>query len=122
MSLSRERAAQALGMKQREIVTIERGDGGYVVTTHDSRRYLVTAGGQITAPDDAEASGKSKGRQTRRQPKTPETTSRVPAGTAEEILAWVDGDAERAAAAYAAEVGREQPREDLAKALEKLAA
>lgn len=48
--------------------------------------------------------------------------SPVPDGTPEEVLAWVDGDKERAAAAHDVEMDREQPRAELAAALEELAA
>lgn len=44
----------------------------------------------------------------------------VPEGSARQILAWVDGDRDRAAQALAAEQGREAPRSTLVAALEKL--
>ncbi|NXY93507.1 hypothetical protein HYE82_03600 [Streptomyces sp. BR123] len=43
-------------------------------------------------------------------------------GTAADILAWVDGDEERAAEALALELAKDKPRSTLAKQLEKLAA
>lgn len=44
----------------------------------------------------------------------------VPDGTAEQVLSWVDGDPERALAAWEGEQLREKPRSTLLAALEKL--
>lgn len=46
----------------------------------------------------------------------------VPDGTADEVLAWVDGDADRALAAAGVERGREKPRKVLLGKLEAIAA
>jgi hypothetical protein len=44
----------------------------------------------------------------------------VPEGSAEVVLSWVDGDPERALAAWEAEQARDKPRTTLLAALEKL--
>jgi hypothetical protein len=44
----------------------------------------------------------------------------VPDGTAEQVMAWVDGDLARAAAALAAEHAKDKPRAGLSGALERL--
>lgn len=43
----------------------------------------------------------------------------VPDGSTKEILAWVDGDADRAALALEAERSRDEPRKSLVEKLEK---
>ncbi|MFI6162249.1 hypothetical protein ACIA59_20185 [Micromonospora haikouensis] len=124
MSLSREQAAQALGMKVREIIAVDRVDSGYAVTTHDGQRTLVDAHGQRVDRDAVHPApaGDPVTPATPADPATPvaPAVTEVPDGTADAVLKWVDGDPQRAQAALAAENAREKPRTTLVEALERL--
>lgn len=119
MSLTREQAAQRLGMKPREIIAIApAAGGGHLVTTHDGQQVPVDADGQVhtggprpAAPVDPEPSAAA-----------PVTAllAEVPAGSIPDVLAWVGDDPERAQAAQAAESTKEKPRTGLVEALEKI--
>ncbi|MFG3709206.1 hypothetical protein ACGF7U_31370 [Micromonospora sp. NPDC047670] len=127
MSLSREQAAQALGMKVREILAVDRVDGRYAVTTHDGQRTLVDDRGRLV-DDRADAPAPPTPPATPAGPGTPaEQTSRpgpdgdqVPDGSLDVVLQWVGGDPQRAQAALDAENDREKPRSTLVEALERL--
>jgi hypothetical protein len=131
MSLSPKQAARALGMKEREIASIdELNGGGWVVTTHDGQANELDADGLYVGPYVPP-----------RLPSTPATrsTPAVPApaaseqppagggqgggvadGTEKEVLGWVGEDSDRAAAALAAEQAKDQPRKGLVGKLEQL--
>lgn len=131
----RAAVARALGMKPSEVVAaagLEGGDGelaSVVVQTHDGQRVLVAPGGGVTPwdgpmpgdeveapvfesdvepPDEGDGTG-------------PAGEGEVPGGTADEVLAWVGEDRERATRALQAEQGRDKPRTTLTTQLEKLA-
>lgn len=61
--LTKEEAAQATGMKVREIVDIERVDGGYRVTTHDDQHIdLEAAGAAEPAAESSKAPARGRGK------------------------------------------------------------
>ncbi|MEV6798533.1 hypothetical protein AB0M91_09315 [Micromonospora rifamycinica] len=136
--------AEALGMKAREIVDVERVDGGYAVTTHDGQRTMLDRDrrivsraalpdrvGQLPAgdldpvdvdeqpPPTSAPRGRQRGAKST-SPAKPQAAE-VPAGEPVEVLTWVGDDRDRAAAALAAERGRDTPRADLVAELERLA-
>lgn len=82
-------------------------------TGGDSVPALLSEGGYLTdtpiPPELAESLNKG-----------PETIAEVPEGIAEVVLSWVDGDPERALAAWDVEQARDKPRSTLLAALEKL--
>lgn len=138
MSLTRELAAQALGMKVREIVDIQHHRDGDLVTTHDGQVTVVDRDGTVrprpagpasagvSVQIEAEPAKPAKKATSKRSKKLEAEPSapaplEVPDATPEEVLAWVGEDAARAAAALAAEEDRDEPREELIEALEKLA-
>jgi hypothetical protein len=53
VSLSKQDAAQLLGMAEREVVSVKSVAGGHVVTTHDSFKTLVTDDGELVFGADA---------------------------------------------------------------------
>ncbi|MGC5664935.1 hypothetical protein ACN261_31595 [Micromonospora sp. WMMD723] len=134
MSLNRDQAAQALGMKTREIIAVDRVDGGYTVTTHDGRRTLVNAAGSVIATGDVlNATGATPAPpvdpvgSVPSQPGTPdqpltELEAQVPDRTVPDVLAWVGTEPDRAAAAAAVERRRDRPRTGLLDELDKRAA
>ncbi|MEV0805738.1 hypothetical protein [Micromonospora sp. NPDC050200] len=124
MSLTRDEAAQALGMKRREILAVDRVDGGYAITTHDGQRTLVNQRGTIVATGDIlDPAGAPPAPQTP-PPADPDGSdtppAAVPDGNAADVLAWVGGDVDRARTAASAEQGRERPRTGLLAELDKL--
>lgn len=133
---------RAMGMKAREILAAEAVAGGYVVTTHDHQRTFVDehgrVGGRVAAPvappvgfpspvaAEPEQSGsvsqtQDPGSSGAGGPGGPKGEVEVPDGSEREVLAWVDGDPVRAAAALRAEEARETPRKGLAAKLRDLA-
>jgi hypothetical protein len=128
MSMTRQEAAQALGMKVREVTAVDSVDnGGHIVTTHDGQRTLITASGERVAAGDLLVAGKTTtpqpdddGDPAGKPARTPRRPSRggkgktdpppapdgadgqMPDGPADAIMAWVGDDQERAAAALAA--------------------
>lgn len=119
-------AARLLGMKAREIIAINPVDGGWLITTHDQRRTLVNKDGQVLGPAESATSALV------RQPKPgtvehaqvtslrQETEAEVPAGTVDEVLAWVAGDPQRAELAARVESRRDTPRTTLVERLDKI--
>ncbi|MEU4594455.1 hypothetical protein [Micromonospora aurantiaca (nom. illeg.)] len=129
MSLTRDEAAQALGMKRREIIAVDRVDGGYAVTTHDGRRTLLDRHGAVVAAGDLlDRTGAAPApvtpghpEQPPQAPRQPDTTpTGVPDGNASDVMLWVGGDVERARTAAAVEQARERPRTGLMAELDKL--
>lgn len=57
-----------------------------------------------------------------RTPNPTETADTPPDGTVDEVLAWVDGDPDRAAAALEAERQRSRPRKSIIEVCEQLTA
>lgn len=135
--------AQAMGMKMREILAVEEVPGGYAVTTHDHKRTLVdefgrVAGAAPVVPAPAVSSAPAAAESVQEDPPEPQSPAqdldggqdpdggespglRVPEGSEREVLAWVDGDADRAAAALGVEEARETPRKGLLGKLRQLA-
>ncbi|MCK2242152.1 MULTISPECIES: hypothetical protein [unclassified Crossiella] len=126
MTQYHELAAHILGMKVSEITDVQRTASGQVVTTHDGQRTLITPEGQAVPLTGGELLGEHS------EPVPPAETDPaadgeevdedpVPEGTAEEVLAWVGEDTERARLALEHEQARERPRVTLSKELERLA-
>lgn len=122
--------AQALGMKDREIVSAEEGPGGLVVTTFDGQTVQLEqppadvpnglAPQALGTAGDESAGGRAEPEGTAEEQPPDEPVEAVPEGSAKTILAWVGTDLDRAGAALAAERARPQPRTTLIAELEKL--
>lgn len=129
--------AQVMGMKRREILAVEEvPGGGWVVTTHDHQRTMVDAQGRVVGaappvpitavpPAAAPARPAPAGDLAPVSDPAPDpglgaAAEPVPDGSEREVLAWVDGDPERAAAALRAEEARETPRKGLLGKLQQL--
>jgi len=123
-----EALARRLGMKTREIIDateLSADPPAVLVRTHDGQQVLVTAdavapwtgslpgAAPVPAPAADEPAAELEG--------SDDDPDEVPAGTADEVLAWVGEDRDRATRALQAEQGRDKPRSTLSAQLEKLA-
>jgi hypothetical protein len=130
--MDRQRAAEALGMKLREVTAVDRIGDTWVITTHDRQRTVVNDAGEVlgrgdllvdgTAPADPAAAGQTTPaavEATVTEAEAP-TAADVPTGTIEEVLTWVGDDPLRAQLAAAVESQRDTPRATLAQALDKI--
>ncbi|MFI9558864.1 hypothetical protein [Nonomuraea endophytica] len=97
-------------------------DGVYTLDDHPSGKHLrrwtapeLEDGGQEDEDEEEEDGGGSGS-----TGDTPADGGAVPAGTVEEVLAWVGDDHERAAQALAAERAKERPRSTLVARLTEL--
>jgi hypothetical protein len=117
--------ARLLSVADADVESFEENAHGLFVNVRDGGRRVVTKDG-LFACDDHPA-----GAQLRRwvepaaeappvETVDPDTRADVPDGTAAEVLAWVDGDAERALLAYDVESAREKPRSTLLAKLDEL--
>lgn len=53
MSLSKQDAAQLMGMRESEVVSVKAAPGGHIVTTHDGFQTLLTDDGGFVFGADA---------------------------------------------------------------------
>nr|BFE85820.1 hypothetical protein GCM10020093_084210 [Planobispora longispora] len=106
--MTREQAAERLGMKPSEILDVQSKDGNHLITTHDGQRVEVTKDGEVRPYDadqdlgawEREINANVGAAEASGQPIRPEMTARdVPTGSPEEVLAWVGTDRDRAALA-----------------------
>jgi hypothetical protein len=131
MTLSHQEAARLLGMKTREVVSVDPFGGDCVlVTLHDGTETPIRAGvvGEsgpelVEVPSAGEVHNSTETKKTLGEQVTDALVTDVPTGTIDEILSWVDGDPERALQALrtgVVEQEREKPRSTLAAKLEEL--
>ncbi|SCL15073.1 hypothetical protein [Micromonospora inyonensis] len=127
MSLTREQAAQALGMKTREVVDVVRDGDGYVVTTHDGQRTPVARTGEVARRSRVNgndrttpAAGTPVTPTPTPPPAGPDSAGAVPDGSAAEVMTWVGVDVDRAIVALAVEEARDKPRSGLVGDLQKV--
>lgn len=126
MSWSIEDAAQVMGMPAHEVLAVAEVGDVHVVTTHDGQHTVVTADGAarlaepheleaLTAPAETQADAPDGGV----DPAAGTDPDAVPDGKAEDVLAWVGEDKDRAARALTAEKAKDKPRAGVVSALEK---
>jgi hypothetical protein len=135
--LSKEKAAHALGVPEREVLDVADHDDGHKVTTSDGVAYHVTEDGEVSylanypkdtlfpvrasePPPPAELLGQEEGAEDQVAPGL-EDDETVPDGPVGTVLAWVNRDQARAARALRAERDRDEPRQTLVAQLERLA-
>ncbi|GAA4100892.1 hypothetical protein [Nonomuraea soli] len=135
----RQHYAQKLGMKVSEILSVQVDDERALVTTHDGQRVLVTDDGvfpyddaqPVAAPATDETAVDNPagpiepavdGAMTNAAGSRSDTSGSSPAvdGTIEQIMTWVDGDAERAREALSGELAKAKPRPSLVAQLQKI--
>jgi len=127
-SLTREYVAQVLGARLDEVldVQVEEDDLFAVVTLHAGPQGVVLGGGgwsfdQLFVQDCRRELAEQAARRlvgepdqpTHVPPPPPAPAGEVPTGSADDVLAWVGDDVERARQALAVEGGREKPRQGL---------
>ena len=135
--MDRYEAARALGVADADVLEVTDAEHGTEVEVRDGGRRLIREDGVYALGDHPATAN------LRRWPDTepaPEPTAEgdgpapgsdepvpaeddadsVPDGTAEEVLAWVGDDSDRARAALAAEDKRDKPRATLVAKLEKV--
>lgn len=120
-----ETAAQLMGMKpHREVREVVPVDGGHKVLTHDGQWTLIAddggVSGPVPAPEVIEQMAYEDGVTAAEVVDELLLSDGVPDGTKDEVLAWVNDDPGKAAAALEVERGRENPRSTLMAALEKV--
>ncbi len=120
MTWSIDEAAKRMGMPAHEVLAVAEVGDYHVITTHDGQHTLVTEDGQ-TEPYNGDPARLEDPRLAADAGEGEPSAPRPPEGTADEVLAWVGEDAERAAAALEAEQARAKPRSTLVAQLEKLA-
>lgn len=119
-------AARRLGVAEHEIVDLKAHAGWWHVLHHDmasheeSWKPVPVAADDPAVPAAEDAPAAEPVDDDPDGPGVDTDGDGVPDGSARQILAWVDGDHDRAALALAAEQGREAPRSTLVAALEKL--
>jgi hypothetical protein len=118
-------AARALGMKPREVREVRATDAGHVVTTHDGTVTLVREDGSmahryVEVPQAVEAPVVEDDGDD--LPPAGPDADPVPDGSITDVMAWVDGDQDRAERALDAELHREPQRATLVSQLSALLA
>jgi hypothetical protein len=123
--MERGDVARLLSVADADVESFEENEHGLFVTVRDGGRRVVTKDG-LFACDGHPANAQLRrwvepaGEAPPVETVDPDTHADVPDGTAAEVLAWVDGDAERALLAYAFESAREKPRSTLLAKLDEL--
>lgn len=127
--MDRYEAARVLGVADADVLNLAEGVHGVEVDVRDGGRRLIRDDGIYAI---GEHPGSAHLRRWKNVTVAPESSpaepdrsepdgETVPDGTAQEVLAWVDGDPTRAAAALAEEEKRDNPRSVLISKLRKVA-
>jgi hypothetical protein len=123
--MERGDVARLLSVADADVESFEETTYGLLVNVRDGGRRVVTKDGLFGDDHPANAQLRRWVEPAAEAPPVetvdPDTHADVPDGTAAEVLAWVDGDAERALLAYAFESAREKPRSTLLAKLDELA-